>query len=71
MNRALLISSLQAAEEHIANGERQIARHSDLISTLQLGRSRYDQRDRAAGWIETNTTARGRAGSASWWTCDA
>ena len=35
MDRALLISSLQAAEEPIANGERQIARHSDLISTLQ------------------------------------
>ena len=35
MDRALLISSLQAAEEHIATGERQIARHSDFISTLQ------------------------------------
>jgi len=35
MNRALIISRLQAAEAHIANGERQIARHSDLISTLK------------------------------------
>jgi hypothetical protein len=35
MDRALLIGYLRAAEEQIANGERQIARHSDLISTLQ------------------------------------
>jgi hypothetical protein len=35
MDRALIISYLQAAEEHVASGERQIARHSDLISTLE------------------------------------
>jgi len=35
MDRALIVSYLKAAEEQVANGERQIARHSDLISTLQ------------------------------------
>lgn len=35
MERALIVSYLQAAEEKVANGERQIARHSDLISTLE------------------------------------
>jgi hypothetical protein len=35
MDRALIISSLKAAEEQVANSERQIARHSDLISTLR------------------------------------
>ena len=35
MDRALIISYLQAAEEQVANGDRQIARHCDLISTLE------------------------------------
>jgi len=35
MDRALIVSYLKAAEEQVANGERQIARHSDLISTLR------------------------------------
>lgn len=35
MDRALILGYLQAAEEHVANGERQIARHSELISTLE------------------------------------
>jgi hypothetical protein len=35
MDRALIISYLQAAEEHVSNGERQIARHCDLVSTLE------------------------------------
>jgi hypothetical protein len=35
MDRALIVSYLRAAEEQVANGERQIARHSDLIATLK------------------------------------
>ena len=35
MHRALILSYLQAAAEQVANGERQIARHSDLISALE------------------------------------
>jgi len=35
MDRALIISYLQAAEEQVANGDRQIARHCDLIFTLE------------------------------------
>ena len=35
MDRALIISYLQSAEEQVANGDRQIARHCDLISTLE------------------------------------
>ena len=35
MDRALIISYLQAAEEQAASGDRQIARHCDLISTLE------------------------------------
>ena len=35
MDRALIISYLQAAEEQVASGDQQIARHCDLISTLE------------------------------------
>jgi len=35
MDRAPIISYLQAAEEHVANGERRIAKHCDLVSTLK------------------------------------
>jgi hypothetical protein len=35
MDRALIISYLQAAEEHIANGVQDIADQRDLISTLE------------------------------------
>ena len=35
MDRALLISYLQAAEEHVANIEQHIADQRELISTLE------------------------------------
>ena len=35
MDRALILSYLKAAEEHVANGERRIAKHCDLVSTLK------------------------------------
>jgi biopolymer transport protein ExbB/TolQ len=35
MDRALVISSLQAAEEHLANDVQDIADQRDLISTLE------------------------------------
>ena len=35
MDRALILSYLQAAEEHIANGVNDIAYQRDLISTLE------------------------------------
>jgi hypothetical protein len=35
MDRALVISSLQAAEEHLANDAQDIADQRDLISTLE------------------------------------
>jgi hypothetical protein len=35
MDRALILSYLQAAEEHIANGVQDIADQRDLISTLE------------------------------------
>ena len=35
MDRALILSYLKAAEEHVANGERRIAKHFDLVSTLK------------------------------------
>ena len=39
MDRALIISYLQAAEEQVANGDRQIARHCDLISNYRGGQN--------------------------------
>jgi hypothetical protein len=35
MDRDLILSYLKAAEEHVANGERRIAKHCDLVSTLE------------------------------------
>jgi hypothetical protein len=35
MDRATIISYLHAAEDHVANGEEQIANQRDLISTLR------------------------------------
>src|SRR5262245_34600694 len=35
MDRARIISYLQAAEDHIANGEHEIAQQRDLISSLE------------------------------------
>ncbi len=35
MDRALILSYLKAAEEHVANGERRIAKHCNLLSTLK------------------------------------
>ena len=45
MDRALIISYLQAAEEHVANGVQDIADQRDLISTLETDRPQRDQRD--------------------------
>ena len=35
MDRALILSYLKTAEEHVANGERRIAKHCNLVSTLK------------------------------------
>ena len=35
MDRDLILSYLKAAEEQVANGERRIAKHCDLVSTLK------------------------------------
>jgi len=35
MDRALIISYLQAAEEHVANDDQQIADQRDFVSTLE------------------------------------